>query len=446
MLLFYCLFLKQNLFEVKKVLIITYHWPPSGGITVLRCLKFAKYLREFGWEPVIFTAKNPSYQYLDFNNEKDIPHNIEIHQVPIFEPINLFKKISGRNKNTPIQNITSNSGKKKSIIDKFAMWVRGNFFIPDARYKWIKPSVKYLDKYLKENKIDAILSDGPPHTNTVIGLKIAQKHNIPWLADFQDPWTQVDYYSKLYIGKKADQKHKRLEQEVFQTASKITIASPTWKKDLESIGAKNVDVIYYGYDESDFSNYIIKTNKDIIIFHGGLLGEDRNPELFFKVLNHLIEKHAEIKSKLKIIFAGEVDISVKTSIEMNGLKPYTSYIGMISRAEVYDYYAKSSLLLLPINKAENANGRIPGKLFELLRSEKPIIAFGPKNGDVAAILKQTESGELFEYEDENDIYAYLTKVLVNSEFSTIKNQDNIKQYSNYFLTSKIAFYLDEISK
>jgi len=289
---------------VKKVLVITYSWPPAGGIGVLRCLKFVKYLRDFGWEPIVLTAENPSYQFIDHDNVKEIPDGIEIHKVPIFEPINAFKKITGRKKETPLQNITNNSEKKRSIIDKFGMWVRGNFFIPDARSAWIKPCLRYIDHYLENNHIDAILTDGPPHTNTVIGMRISQKHNIPWLADFQDPWTQVDYYSELYIGKRADKIHRALEQEVFQTAKKITIASPSWKKDLESIGGKNVDVIYYGYDDTDFTEFSAKQEDSLVIFHGGLLGQDRNPEVFFSVLNELINLYPLIRSKLKLKFAG----------------------------------------------------------------------------------------------------------------------------------------------
>ena len=211
----------------------------------MRCLKIAKYLREFGWEPVIFTADNAAYQFLDPTNEKDVPKGLEIIRVPIVEPINAFKFLSGRKQNVPVQNITANSAKKKRFIDKFGMWIRGNFFIPDARFLWIKPSVSFLTKYLEENPVEAIFTDGPPHTNTVIGLQVAKRFKLPWLADFQDPWTQVDYYKELYIGKRADRKHKQLEKAVFETAQKITIASPTWKSDLEAIGAKNVDVLYY---------------------------------------------------------------------------------------------------------------------------------------------------------------------------------------------------------
>ncbi len=430
---------------MKRVLIITYHWPPSGGITVLRCLKIAKYLRDFGWEPIIFTAENAAYQYLDFSNEKDIPEGLEIHKVPITEPINAFKFFSGRKKNAPLQNITANSSRKKTVIDKLGMWVRGNFFIPDARFMWIKPSVSYLSDYLNNNPVDAIFTDGPPHTNTVIGMRLSQHFGIPWLADFQDPWTQVDYYSELYIGKRADKKHKLLEQEVFNTAKKITIASPAWKTDLESIGARNVDVLYYGYDEADFEGFQSIKNDVFTIVHAGLLGSDRNPIGFFESLGKLIEQHPDLAANIQIQLAGEVDYSVQQTIEANGLAQVTKYFGMISRQEVLNLYAASSLLLLPVNKAANAKGRIPGKLFELLRTGKPMVVFGPDDGDVKHLVEEKRRGSSFEYMDITSIGMYLEKVLLKSEFENFDPSLSVEEFSNRKLTEKVAHLLDEIA-
>jgi hypothetical protein len=434
-----------NKAELKRVLIITYHWPPSGGITVLRCLKIAKYLRDFGWEPIIFTAENAAYQYLDFSNEKDIPEGLEIHKVPITEPINAFKFFSGRKKDAPLQNITANSSRKKTIIDKLGMWVRGNFFIPDARFMWIKPSIAYLSDYLKNNPVDAIFTDGPPHTNTVIGMRLSQRFGIPWIADFQDPWTQVDYYADLYIGKRADKKHKALEQEVFHTAKKITIASPTWKADLESIGGKNVDVLYYGYDEADFVGFQPVKNEVFTIVHAGLLGSDRNPIGFFESLGKLIEQHPDLAAKVQIQLAGEVDYSVRKTIEENGLARVTKYVGMISRQEVLKLYEASSLLLLPINKASNAKGRIPGKLFELLRTGKPIVVFGQEDGDVKHLVEEKRHGSSFEYMDNTSIGVYLEKVLMNNEFENFDPSLSVEEFSNRRLTEKVAHLLNEIA-
>ncbi len=432
----------------KKVLIISYYWPPCGGIGVLRNLKFVKYLREFGWEPIVFAPKNPSYPFLDSNNEKEIPAGIVVLKGKIYEPLQLFKKISGRKKNDPLQNITATTSSKKSWIDNFGIWVRGNFFIPDARAGWIKPSVKKLSVYLKENPVDAILTDGPPHTNTVIGMRLSQKFNIPWLADFQDPWTQVDYYKLMHIGKLADKKHKRLEQEAFKTAKKITIASPSWKRDLEKIGAKNVDVIYYGYDESDFTSFQKQKTNYFKIFHAGILGNDRNISVFFEVVKEILDENPHFASIIKIDFAGEVDFSNKDAVQKNGLDKITTFHGMIARQEVINHYQTSSLLLLPINQAENAQGRIPGKLFEYMRTFTPILIFGPSNGDVKQIVESKSLGISVEYQGEKArLKEYLLEKINQfiTQGSTSNTEFDISEFSNYALTKKLAGYLDEIS-
>jgi hypothetical protein len=432
--------------ERKKVLIITYYWPPCGGIGVLRNLKFVKYLRDFGWEPIIYTAKNPKYPFIDKSNQTEIPEEILILKGKIWEPLTLFKKLSGRKKTDTLQNITATTSSKKSWIDNLAIWIRGNFFIPDARAAWIKPSVTYLSKFIKEHKIDALLTDGPPHTNTVIGMRLSQKFGIPWLADFQDPWTQVDYFSLMKIGSRADKKHRKLEQEAFRTAKKTTIASPSWKIELENIGATNVDVIYYGFDEADFRTFQLEDSPYFSIFHAGLLGNDRNINTFFETIKEMIEDNPLLKNSIRINFAGEVDYSNKVAVKKNNLESITTFYGMISRPEVIQHYQKSSLLLLPINQASNAKGRIPGKLFEYLRTFVPILAFGPEKSDVKDIIEQKGHGISLPYNNsKKEIKAYLLELIQKKQKSQkhILNAD-VSEFSNFNLSCKLANYLDEI--
>lgn len=428
---------------MKKVLIISYYWPPAGGITVLRTLKFVKYLRDFGWEPIVYAPLNADYPYLDQNNFKDTPEGTQVIRRKIIEPFAAFKLLSGRKKDDPSNPVYAK--KKSSIIDDLAIWIRGNFFIPDARSLWIKPSVKFLKKYLQENPVDAILTDGPPHTNTVIGLRLSQALGIPWIADFQDPWTQVDYYKLMKITKWADKIHRKLEQETFNTAKKITIASPTWAKDLESIGAKDVDVIYYGYDEDDFKNLTPEPNSDEInIIHAGILGTDRNPEGFFEALKIFFQKYPDYKEKIKLKFAGIVDYSVKESIKKYGLEENLVELGNIPRIEALKLMVNSTIQLLPVNKAENAKGRLPGKLYEYLRAMKPVLALGPTDSDVATILNDTGSGQTFEYEDVTAILKYLEDIIITKKI-TSPDYEKIKMFDVRNQTGKIASFLDNIT-
>lgn len=429
---------------MKKVLIITYYWPPSGGVGVHRCLKFAKYLRDFGWEPIIYTAENAQYPVYDTTNEKEIPKNLEVLKYPIWEPYNLFRKVSGRKSSEPANPMYVRD-KKQSSIDKFSIWFRGNFFIPDARCFWIRPSIKYLSKYLNNNSVDAILTDGPPHTNTRIGYLLSKKFNIPWLADFQDPWTQVDYYKLLKTTKLADWRHRRMERQVFEQSKKITIASPSWAKDLEEIGASNVSPIFWGYDESDFANSIEGRNDSFSIVHAGLLGFDRSPDVFLKVLKDLCTEIPEFALNLKLDFAGQVDYSIKTLIQQNGLNDNFVELGNVVRAKAIELTRKAAILLLPLNKADNVKGRIPGKLFECIRARKPILCLGTLGTDVSKIIDETESGVSFEYDDYDQIKSYLTeRFKLFQEHKYTLPESDYKKYNVRNQVKNIAEYLDEI--
>ncbi len=429
----------------KKVLIISYYWPPSGGIGVHRCLKFAKYLRDFGWEPVVYAPQNATYPYVDESNVKDIPEGITILKKPIREPFNLFKKLSGRKKNDSANPVYVRD-KKHGLIDKLAIWIRGNWFIPDARALWIRPSVRFLKKYLKKHPVDAILTDGPPHTNTVIGCKLSQATGIPWLADFQDPWTQVDYYNMLKIGKRADKKHHKLEQETFRTASKITIASPTWAKDMEAIGAKNVDTVFWGYDEDDFPDQFPPPDDTFSIVHAGLLGYDRRPDTLIKLLGKLKNENQEFGRLLKIKFAGNVDYAITTMIKNAGLNENYETLGNIPRPQALDMTLRAQMLLLPLNIAKNVKGRIPGKLFENLRAQKPILCLGPADSDVAKIISEAKAGTTCAYDDEACLREFILKRF--DLFTHGKNQiktGNIEKYSVRNQVKKLAGFLNQIA-
>ncbi|MGM0625828.1 MAG: glycosyltransferase [Bacteroidota bacterium] len=429
----------------KKVLIISYYWPPSGGIGVHRCLKFAKYLRDFGWEPVVYAPENADYPYFDESNFKHIPDGITVLKKPIREPFALFKKLSGRKKSDSANPVYVRD-KRRSLVDELSIWVRGNLFIPDARALWIKPSVRFLTSYLKENPVDAILTDGPPHTNTIIGCRVSKNTGIPWLADFQDPWTQVDYYKMLKIGRRADKKHHKLEQEAFRTAKKVTVASPSWAKDLEAIGAKNVDPVFWGYDEDDFPETWPEPDKEFSIIHAGLLGYDRRPDTLINLLGKMKQENPEFGRLLKLRFAGNVDYAISKQIEELGLTENYEAPGNVSRPEAIDMTLRAQILLLPLNKADNVKGRIPGKLFENLRAQKPILCLGPKDSDVAGIIRDANAGVTCGYDDTDCLKKFITERF--SLFLEGKNfikTGNIEAYSVRNQVKHVARYLDEIS-
>jgi hypothetical protein len=430
----------------RRVLFITYYWPPAGGIGVLRCLKIVKYIREFGWEPIVYTVKDAQYPAFDFSNLSQVPDGIEVLKYPAFEPFNLYKKLTGKKKNEPLLNVLTSNSNKTNLLHDLAVWIRSNFFIPDARSFWIKPSVNYLTNYLEDNKIDAIFTDGPPHTNTMIGALLKEKLGIPWLADFQDPWTQVDYYQLLKLTSYADKKHKALEQMVFKHADSISIVSKTWKKDLETIGAKNVSILPWGYDEDDFRD-IEELSEYFLISHIGLLGNDRNPTTFFEAVAELIAENAEFEKNIKIDIVGVVDVSVKEAVMKFNLISKINFLNQLSRIEAIKLMKRSQVLLLLLNKAENAMGRIPGKLFEYLACKRPIVCLGPLNSDVEIILKEVNAGLNMEYEDKTKIKNTILSLYDQWDKGSLHcNSIGIEKYSARNIAKEVAEILDYISK
>ncbi|MCB0636306.1 MAG: hypothetical protein KDC54_06795 [Lewinella sp.] len=431
----------------RKVLIITYYWPPAGGITVLRCLKIAKYLRDYGWEPIIYTAANAHYPTIDPSNEKDIPEGLTVLRQPIWEPYAWYKKLTGQAKDANVNNVFYVKDDKPGLLHRLSVWVRSNFFIPDARAAWIRPSVRFLVQYLKDHPVDAILSDGPPHTNTRIATLVSRATGIPWLADFQDPWTQVDYYQLLSLLPWADRKHHRQEQEAFQQARALTIVSPTWQQEIQAIGARNVHLLPWGFDPDDYPEPRPVALDHLTFTHIGIMGYDRNPATLFSVVNELRETHPELAAAIRFQLVGQVDYSVRETYAEAGLSEQVLTPGSVPRAEALDRAMNSPILLLLLNQQDNARGRIPGKLFEYLAARRPILALGPPDSDVAAILSETGSGICLAYEDTQGIREALIDWWAQYQTSALSQplQGDISAYSIRELAGKVvARLLDEI--
>ncbi|CEJ71429.1 hypothetical protein BN1195_03777 [Chryseobacterium oranimense G311] len=310
--------------EQKKILIITYYWPPAGGPGVQRWLKFAKYLPESGWKPVIYTPENPSYPLLDESLLKDVPQNLEIIKTKIWEPYQLAEKLNKSNKKFKAGQF--DVGKNQSWKSKLSIWVRGNFFIPDARVFWVKPSVKFLEQYLKENKIDVVVTSGPPHSLHMIGLGLKEKFpNLKWIADFRDPWTEISYYKHLKLTKSSDRKHRQLESAVFKKADITLATSYTDAENFRKAGA-NAVCITNGFDEEakKQKSEIVKgqKNETFTLSYIGVLEQLRNPENLWKVLDELIKENKDFAKGFTLKFAGRVDDKILQFIENSSLKDH----------------------------------------------------------------------------------------------------------------------------
>ena len=325
-----------------------------------RWLKFAKYLPQFGWDPVIYTPSNGEMPVIDASLEKDVPVEAIVIRQPIWEPYHLYKRFVGRRKEEKINTGFLSEGKKSGVTEKIAVWLRGNLFIPDARKFWVKPSIKFLSHYINTNKIDAIVSTGPPHSMHLIALRLKQLFNIPWLADFRDPWTNIDFYSDLMLSKRADRKHHNLERKVLSNASAVVSIGKTMANEFEDMVNRKVNVITNGYDDDDMPKEKIKRDNKFSIAHIGTMVKTRNPKTLWKVLKQLVDEDKIFSSNLEIELVGKIDFEVRKSLEEYDLLPFTRFINYINHDDVIRMQAQSQVLLLILNNTEKFKGNFNG--------------------------------------------------------------------------------------
>ena len=432
---------------MRKVLIITYYWPPSGGAGVQRWLKFTKYLRNFGWEPVIYSPSNPDYPVLDTTLAIDIPEGIEQISYPIWEPYQFYKKFTGKKKSDKVHAGLLTHKKSSGWMEQLAVWIRGNLFIPDARKFWIKPSINFLRNYLVDNKVDAIVSTGPPHSMHLIALGLKKKLKVPWLADFRDPWTDIDFYKDLRISAFADRKHKKLELQTIKGCDSMVVVSSEMKENYEKMGGQNVHLITNGFDPDDMPSAKVEPDTKFSIAHVGSLPPNRNPKVLWEALSGLCIELPNFRDDLEIKLAGNIDQSVLDDLERLGLTSQLNRIEYVPHDQVGILLKQSAVLLLAINNSPNAKGILTGKFFEYLAASRPILAVGPADGDLAQILNDSGAGAISGYDDLEGIKQTIRSMynkFINKEL--IVNPTGIGKYSRKSLTAELAIILNNITK
>ena len=418
-----------SLQDMKRVLIITYYWPPTGGSGVQRWVKFAKYLPSEGWQPVIYTPENPEQLAVDESLGSEISAETEVVKTRIIEPYRLYKDFlrkSGHSKEAVEVNPVN--AQNKSALQKMAMWVRGNLFRPDPRCLWIRPSVKFLKKYLKEHPVDLIVSTGPPQSMHLIGMKLAQETGLPWIADFRDPWTKIFYFKHLAMTRATERWHRRMEKKVLDNASVVVAVSPLVQQEFQAMTQTPVELITNGFDECDFeaetangennSGPVVCQNagreaaaggpdKDFVITHTGLFAADGNPTVLWDVLGEKCAKDAQFRKQLKIKLIGKTDIQIINALHSAGLEDCLKDMGYQPHSVAVNEQRSASLLILPLRKEPEYKAVLPGKLFEYLASWRPVLGIGQPDGAMSMILNTPKTGVVFDWEDRSSLKLFI---------------------------------------
>lgn len=391
---------------MNKVLIVTYYWPPSGGAGVQRWLKFAKYLPEFGWEPVILTVdpQYAAYPVIDDSLNEDLPPDLRVYTTKATDYFAVYKKDKTKIPSAGFANSVDNTLKGKLL-----RFIRGNFFLPDPRKGWNKYAIRKASDIIEKTGIKHIITTSPPHSTQLIGLKIKKKYpEIKWIADLRDPWTDIYYYKQFYptfFSKRIDSNY---EKKVLKNSDKIITVGTSLKNIFSSkqkgIESK-IEVITNGYDDKDFKGIESTNPAKLTITYVGTLSDIYPVEGLVAALKRM--KHEGIDFALR--FVGSASEKTRQLILANIPDTSVEFLPYVIHSEAVKYMLSSTILLLIIPSHQSNKSILTGKLFEYLATGKPILCLGPTDGDAAEIIKSVGAGSVFNYNSNDAIHQFLVQ-------------------------------------
>lgn len=387
-----------------RLLVVTYYFPPAGGAGVQRVLKWVKYFRDFGIDPVVLTVDAGAYPKRDETLLEEVPEGVEVHRTGALDPFGLYARITGRSRQEAVGEQLQSA--PEGIGERVARWVRANLVLPDARVGWVPFAVRRAKQLHREKPFDAVLTSGPPHSVHLIGRAMRRRH-LPWIADFRDPWTDIHYYQSLPRTRAAEAFDKMLERSVLRTADAATVVSPSWRALLAGKTPHPpapFAVIHNGYDTEDFEALVPPPAHDhfVLTYVGTLYG---SPAAVWEAVARLHQSGRADRLRLRLV--GHVPEAVRTAIREQGLDAITSFASYVPHSEAVREMVRATVLLLTLEDWPYAEGLITGKLYEYLASGRPILGIGPSAGDAAELLEQTGAGRMFDWHDAEGVFQHL---------------------------------------
>jgi len=354
---------------LKKLLILSYYFPPLGLGGTQRAAKFAKYLPEFGWSPTVITVKPIAYWAQDLSLLTDL-EDIRIIRTESNDPQRLLKKFKTTKETAPeCDTIT----KSNSLLQKLNKNVFSFFLVPDSKLLWNRYVFKAVERLREQEYFDALFTTSPPHSTHLVGKKIAKTFGMKWVADFRDDWAGGHVvYEPTPVQKWIN---KRKQKSVIQAADAVICVSHGVKAifEKETDSGEKFNIITNGYDESDFSKPKIKDNTDKYVFcYCGVISKFSDPTGLFQALKIMKEKYSFTFAKLKFRFVGH-DATGKMAgmVDSFGLGDIIDLIGFKPHSEALKYLINADALLL-LATGKTTDTFIPGKAFEYLGAQKPV--------------------------------------------------------------------------
>ena len=437
---------------MRKVLILTYYWPPSGGPGVQRVLKFAKYLPELGWQPVILTVKDGEYPAIDPTLEKDIPKECIVYKVKSVEPSGLYKKFVGMKKEDKIP-VAALSNDQGSLGKRIAHWIRLNLFIPDAKVGLIPALVKKAKHIINEHQIDLIFASSPPHSLQLAARKISQNHNLPWICDLRDPWTDLYHYDKVKRFVLSDKINHSLEKKVLSEADKLITVSPYFTRRFNDKGNRD-DVIFIpnGFDHEDLTmqntDQIKEYRGKFLMSYVGNMSPNQNVQILWQVIKDFADANASFRDNFQLCLVGQIQNEIQASIRETGIDKFVDYKGYVPHDIAINFINNSDVLLFIIGRSTHNKGVLTGKIFEYFSTGNPLLSIGPTDGDAAAIIAKVNKVNMCDYNDYNTLYNNLSslfKAWENDQMDMYRS-GKTEKFTRKHLTAQLAEVFNKTAK
>ena len=415
----------------KKVLILTYYWPPSGGSGVQRWMYFAKHLKSLGWEPIVVTVdeEKASYGVLDESLNQEVD-GIRVIKTSTREPLQLYSRLTTGSKK---KGIPQGEVKRKSVFGKLSAFIRGNFFIPDARIGWVPFALKAARKIVAKEQITTIITTGPPHSSHLIGLQLQKEFKVNWFADFRDPWSDVFYNKDLYRRSRAVSKDLKLELQVLQAAQGIitTVGGRLHESLIEKAPAQKFYVLPNGFDSELMNRVTVEKNHHYLhVVYTGLLTHNQPYKGVFKILNDL-----SATQPIKLSLAGNIAPDIINEIKISFPKIDAIFHGYLSHKEAVGLMKSANLLINFIFIGAQTQ-MISGKILEYIATEIPILSIGNPDSESAKFLEQGTAAVMLDQSNLKEMRLFIDTVI--SQKDTLHNEfPSLEKWSREALTKRL---------
>jgi glycosyltransferase involved in cell wall biosynthesis len=421
---------------LKKVLIISYYFPPMGMGGVQRTAKFAKYLGSFGWEPHVLTVTPKIY----LASDHCLLHDVESYGVKI------YRTGSGEVNGSPQKVVKFKNDSNRKFLSNLSQ----TFLVPDSKILWKPKALELAGKIIRDNNIEMIFATAPPYTDFLIACELKEKYNIPLIIDYRDSW--IDCPNNFYPTPLHKSKHKKMESRVLEDADHVITINQRIKELIierySFVENDDVSVIPQGFDSEDFEKQIkyIQPNsrKKMRITYSGSFLNYYTPKHFLDGLKLAIEKDNTLKNNIEACFVGTFPEEFKQYARHQGLEGNVNIVGYVDHSACIKYLLDSDVLWMMINKTGKSDLHSTGKLYEYFGAGKPVLACVPE-GVARRSLQNHGAAILTAPDDVNAIADALLRFykMFRSGNLPQPNVEMTSQYNRKKLTEKLAGIFDQ---